>query len=173
MKRILFVGLIALLVLLAVPAAMAATSQDVTITGTYDPAIDVSIVGGSATPSYVFTTGLNTKCGDGSGMPTVRATVTGASVTSWAVVASTPDLTGFGMITGKMWSYPPYMQLGNYFQITKQTDSLYNYIDIPWTTMSGSSATTQDASICMQQQVDGTDATGSYQIAIAFAGTVS
>ena len=168
MKRILFVGLIALLVLLAVPAVMAADSDAATVTGTLANPITISV--DVATDSLAFTTmpinGLSDVV-----QTSVTATLTGPG-TSWGVSASTDA--GFIKGDGKahMYSDGSAKWLTTPIEVTSTIwDSSYY---LPHSFMSG---TTNDAvtktAYFRQNVIEDTDFSGAYRITVDFAGIAS
>jgi len=171
MKKYVLLGVIALVMLLAVPAAMAA---DIVVSGNVEqPAIDVSIVGG-ASPSFgnLITGAACNEVTPADGMPSVKAVVTGAGVTSWAVTASTPDI-GHSVPMGRMYTAGAGQWLTDYFQLGSTT---YSYSDLDPAIsnfMTGTIAETRTDGLYIKQCIETTDLNGAYSITVSFTGMVA
>ena len=167
MKRILFVGLIALLVLLAVPAAMAADTAQMTASGILDKnTIDVSVPWGAGfSMGQLVVDNENYRLSDAG----VRAIVDGGTPGNWAVtaVAAIPPP---GYTQGKM-NDGGANQLGAYFQLYSYPVSAWQDITSARDVMTGSGATGgTDRFPEVKQPVTALDADGNYAIAITFTG---
>ena len=171
MKKVVLLGVIALVMMLAVPVAMAA---DIAVSGNVEqPAIDVSIVGG-ASPSFgnLITGAACNAVTPAEGMPSVRAVVTGAGVTSWAVTASTPDI-GHSVPMGRMYTAGASQYLTNDFLLGSDT---YPYSDLnPAISnfMTGTTAETRTDGLYMKQCISPADLNGAYSITVSFTGMVT
>ncbi len=176
MKKYVLLGVIALVILLAVPAAMAA---DLAVSGNVDkPAIDVSIVG-YASPSFGgMISGAACNPVSPPDMPDVKADVSGNGVTSWSVKAATADVgIGAPYYVGMMWETTTHSSLNDYFLLGRNSDGVYQDLHNPWESfMSG---TTKDGSpftqgLRMKQCINpALDQDGNYKIDISFTGTIN
>jgi hypothetical protein len=161
MKRILFVGLIALLVLLAVPSAMAATTAPVTINGPVTASYSIVANGGG--PGQ--TTGPWLQVGQNDW--DVGTLVTTATNTAWAVSATTDGWSGY---ESRLRSNPsdsskilqnPLMQL--------DTGSPAGFIAVKTYTDSGLIGDTgHSMPLYYRQQVLNSDMAGSYTLTITY-----
>jgi hypothetical protein len=159
MKRILFVGLIALLVLLAVPAAMAADNDYLTVSGGITKSIDVST---SGAPDF-GTMGAGNN-GPVSGYLT---TTLNGPVNTFTVVATGGD-GGYMKGTGtSMWLTNPIEISSTYIGYPG-----FVVLTIPRTVISGGSAAINDY-IYFQQNIVTADPADTYKITVTFTGTVT
>jgi hypothetical protein len=177
MKKYVLLGVIALVMLLSVPAAMAA---DITVSGPVEqPAIGVSILG-TQTPAFtqLITGAACNPVTPADGMPSVQAVVTGAGVTSWAVTASSPT-PGWGILPGDMYQSADHSKvLADYFQLGSSAKP-YRYMNTVWPDFMTSTdplKTTTGTfadSLYMKQCISGLDQNGVYTIAVSFTGMVT
>ncbi|KQC07399.1 MAG: hypothetical protein APR55_04025 [Methanolinea sp. SDB] len=154
MKKVIFTGLVALFLLLALPGAVSAAESDtITVTGSIGGTIDVSVTAdvgfGAMTPGNTYT--------DETTVLTVTSTFAG-----WTVDAADQN-TGAG--TGYMLSSGT--PLSNPFEINVDAGA---YQGLPFSPIFSGSAGTDTADIGVQQQVVVGDQAGSYTITIVFTG---
>jgi hypothetical protein len=166
MKKYVLLGVIALVILLAVPAAMASDTASLTTSGILDKnTIEVTVPWGSSfSMGQLVVDNDNYRLSDKG----VRATVDGGTPGNWAVTAVAAS-SGPGWTLGKMNNGAA--ELGSFFQLYSYPDSAWQFIGDTRTFMTGSGATVgTDRFPEVQQPVTAADADGTYSIVITFTG---
>jgi len=160
MRKILFIGLVLIALLFAMPAAVSAAGSDtVTVSGSINIAMDVS-----ASPKTIDF-GTMASGVDETGQTTVTVVTTS---TNWAVTASDARTAtkGYMYKTGDV-------KLTTPFQLSKDGTTFSPLTSDFADFMTGTTAGTHNQIAYVKQAIAGADSSGSYQITATFTGSAS
>jgi len=160
MKYLVYAGIVALLVLVLLPAGVfAAGSDTVTVSGSIGLSMDVS-----ASPKTIDFGSMAAGV-DETGTTTVTIATTS---TNWAVSASDSRSAtkGYMYKTGDV-------KLTNPFQLSKDGSTYSSMVSDMGTFMSGTTAGSHNQVAYVKQAIEGADSSGSYQITVTFTGSAS